>query len=82
MARELKDDFVSFEGLGEIVMKIPLPVIISLDLLRSMTYSETPNRIWGERRSSKHEKVYFPKTSSDSVTCERYSRRMNQGARD
>jgi hypothetical protein len=78
MAREI----LSLRELEKAMIDIPLPFPASLIAAFGLTYSETGNSIWtgSNRRVHSSRRNYSPNTSN--VTSPRYSRRINQGARD
>ena len=71
---------LSLRELEIAMIEIPLPFPASLIAAFGLTYSDSQSSIWAERRSSNiRERCY---ANPNSVVSPRYSRRMNQGARD
>ncbi len=70
---------ISLSGLGEIVSRVPLPVAFSLDIALGLAYSDT---IWREKRNSRFKESYSANRNYVASQSKKYSRRMNQGARD
>ncbi|MEK6842168.1 MAG: hypothetical protein AABX91_03400 [Nanoarchaeota archaeon] len=79
MRQGLRMALISLGGLGEIVSKVPLPVAFSLDIALWLAYSDT---IWREKRNSRFKESYSANRNYVASQSKKYSRRMNQGARD